>query len=279
MKKFLRYLLPVPLKKCLKYVYYGTLDVADRITGKVDPNYPPRRLNFVGSHDFRKVGEEFLEHFIALGKLKPTDQVLDIGSGIGRMAIPLTKYINKNGCYEGFDIDARGVAWCQKNITPAHQNFNFQYTDIYNLYYNKNGETLAKNFEFPYPNNSFDFVFATSVFTHLLHEDGEQYLKEIHRVLKPEGRSFITWFTLDPKTERLMKNGKSAANFKYESIDCSACFYSHPHNPEAETAYQMAWVKEQYKTHKIDKHFKIHPGWWRGEKGVSYQDIVVSKKG
>jgi hypothetical protein len=63
----------------------------------------PRRLIFVGPGDYRKTGEEFLGYFRSLGRLKPTDRVLDLGCGIGRMAVPLTRYLT-TGSYEGIDI-------------------------------------------------------------------------------------------------------------------------------------------------------------------------------
>ena len=41
-----------------------------------------------------------------------------------------------------------------------------------------------------------DVAFLTSVFTHMLPEDVEHYLDELARVLKPGGRTLITWFLL-----------------------------------------------------------------------------------
>lgn len=49
-------------------------------------------------------GEQFLQYFIELGGLKPSDRVLDVGCGIGRLAIPLTQYLDARGGYAGLDI-------------------------------------------------------------------------------------------------------------------------------------------------------------------------------
>lgn len=81
-----------------------------------------------------------------------------------------------------------------KNITPKYPNFNFQLADIYNKMYNPQGKYKASDYKFPYANETFDFVFLTSVFTHLLPQDMERYLSEIARVLKKNGRCFITFF-------------------------------------------------------------------------------------
>ncbi len=268
MKKALRYALPVPLKKILKTTVYTILDIKDTLTGVRDKAYPPRRLNFVGSADFKAVGDEFAGLFTNLGELKPTDRVLDIGSGIGRMALPLTGFL-KNGRYEGFDIDARGVQWCQQHITPNHPQFEFQYVDLYNKYYNPKATVQPAEFKFPYADNSFDFIFATSVFTHLLPDDTTHYLAEIERVLAPKGRVFSTWFVLNEDRKKRMKTESASANFAHAYKETDFCFYSHANNPEAEMAYTQKWLKSQL------KNYELHTGTWCGVDGVSYQDIVI----
>lgn len=270
MKKTLRYLVPVPLKKALKWSYYSLLDLLDWLTGKRDRCYPPRRLNFVGSADFKAVGDEFAQHFKRLGDLQTSDRVLDIGCGIGRMAIPLTDYLVA-GSYEGFDIDRRGVEWCQGNINSQFSNFNFQYVDLYNKFYNQKGSIQPQGFRFPYDDDSFDFVFATSVFTHLLPADSAHYLDEIKRVLAPGGRAFLTWFLLDQETKKLMTTESSNAHFAHAYPGTDFCFYSHQNNPEAEIAYTRKWLESQL------EEAQIYPGNWCGREGISYQDIVVWK--
>jgi SAM-dependent methyltransferase len=268
MKKALRYALPVPLKKYLKTTVYTALDIKDTLTGKRDKAYPPRRLNFVGSADFKAVGDEFAALFKSLGGLEPTDTVLDIGSGIGRMAIPLTPYLSE-GSYEGFDIDHRGVRWCQEHISKQHPQFKFQYVDLYNKFYNQKGFIQPAEFRFPYPDNHFDFVVATSVFTHLLPQDAAHYLKEIERVLSPNGTAFLTWFVLDSDRMQRMKTVSSNADFAHEYQNSKTCYYSHAHNPEAEIAYTRDWLNHQLGS------FELHTGNWCGSIGTSYQDIVI----
>ena len=81
----------------------------------------------------------------------------------------------------------KGIAWCQENITPKHPNFRFQVADIRNKEYNSGERFAASEYEFPYEDASFDFVLLTSVFTHLLPNEVENYLSEIQRVLAPGG--------------------------------------------------------------------------------------------
>lgn len=276
LKKRLKYAVPVPIKKTLKYFFYCLQDIASAIKGTNVPGYPPKRLNFVGSNEFKKIGDEFKNHFITLGHLKPNDTVLDIGCGIGRMALPLTNYLT-HGNYHGFDIDKKGVKWCQKNITPRFKNFHFKYVDIFNKYYNKKGEIQASEFSFPYENDTFDFIFATSVFTHMLPEQITHYLAEIRRVLKPGGRYFLTWFSINEEARKNITDHTAHCDLKYAYN--KQCFYSHKNVPEAEIGYTETWILEQLKNAGCAEQLKIHHGSWANrKKSFSYQDIFTGEK-
>lgn len=274
-KKRLKYVVPVGVKKALKYSLYSLQDLSDFVKG-IKSEYPPKRLNFVGSAAFKKVGDEFFEYFKKYAGLVPTDRVLDIGCGIGRIAIPLTKYLAQEGKYEGFDIDKRGIQWCQKNLTPKHPNFHFQYVDLFNKYYNKKGKIAPLEFKFPYPDNSFTFAFATSVFTHMLPADVIHYLKELNRVLSTGGRALVTFFSIDEAARDNMKNGLSPCNFQFANDENS--FYSHKNVREAEIGFLNNWVLKQI----ADCGFMVKqmlPGTWSGRKGgTSYQDIFILTK-
>ena len=172
------------------------IDSGAWLSGEVDRNIPPMRLRFVGRGNFTATGCEFLRYFTEYGGMKPDNSVLDVGCGIGRMAIPMTKYL-KEGRYRGFDIVETGINRCRENITPKHPNFEFPHADIYNKAYNPNGAGRAADFGFPCDDSSFDFAFATSVFTHMPREDTEHYLTEIGRALKPGGSLLSTWFLLN----------------------------------------------------------------------------------
>lgn len=141
--------------------------------------------------------------------------MLDVGCGSGRMALPLTGYLNSEGRYAGFDISQKAIAWCQEHITSAHPNFQFEVSDIYNSLYNPKGKYQSLDFRFPYPDASFDVVFLTSVFTHMFPPDVEHYLDEISRVLKPGGRCLCTYFLLNDESLAHIAEGKSAHNFQH----------------------------------------------------------------
>lgn len=154
-----------PIKRKISSLLEDTLI---SLLGRRDDLTPPQRTLFVGGYaDFKGVGEEFLRYFVELGGLKPHERVLDVGCGIGRMAVPLTTYLDKNGSYEGFDIVADGIHWCRKKITPKYPHFRFHLADVFNEKYNPHGRYRASEYHFPYERESFDFVFLTSVFTHI----------------------------------------------------------------------------------------------------------------
>jgi SAM-dependent methyltransferase len=137
----------------------------------LQPMTPPPTLYSVGGGDFKRIGNDFLGYFKASG-LRPDSRVLDIGSGIGRMAVPLTRYLTSE--YNGLEIVAEGVDWCQRQISSRFPNFHFTRADVYNKHYNPTGRYQARDYRFPYEDSSFDFVFLTSVFTHMLAGDVDQ---------------------------------------------------------------------------------------------------------
>jgi len=246
-------------------------DAWDAMRGRRDPLVPPRRLTvFVGAGDFRQMGEDFKRFFVELGGLKPDDDVLDVGSGIGRMAVPLLGYLS--GRYEGFDVYPAGIRWCQKQITPRYPSFRFQLADIKNELYNPNGRHSASNYRFPYDDASFDFAFLTSVFTHLLPADAGNYLNEVGRVLRKGGTCFATFFLLDQ--EQPAGDG-AQLDFRiegdgYRSISAAT--------PEVAVAYTRADIDRMLASAGLAVQSSYRGSWSGHESGTGFQDILVAVK-
>lgn len=241
--------------------------------GRRDPLIPPGSLHKVGGPHFAAAGEEFLRYFVDLCGLEPHESVLDVGCGTGRMARPLTNYL-RGGSYDGLDIVAPSVRWCQKTYTPRHPNFRFHFADIYNKAYNPGGKCRASEYRFPFADSSFDFVFLTSVFTHMLARDVENYLSEVARVMKSNGRCLITFFLLNPDSLRLIEEGLSDYGFGYE---LGRCRVEYEDVPEAVVAYDEDDVRGLYGGCGLHISEPILYGRWCGRReGLSRQDMIVA---
>jgi SAM-dependent methyltransferase len=230
----------------------------------------------VGASDFRETGEAYVKIIIQLGGLKKSDNILDVGCGIGRMAVPLMTYLDKTARYEGFDIVPEGIRWCRKTITPRASNFSFKLADLYNKQYNPDGKFKASEYTFPYDDESFDFVFLGSVLTHMLPEDMKHYTQEIKRVLKENGKCFITYFLLNEETRRLIVDGKSTLDFHYE---LDGCFTIDPSVPERAVAYDEQLIGRLLASENLVVVDPIKYGAWSGrEEYYSGQDIIRARK-
>jgi SAM-dependent methyltransferase len=269
-RKAVRFLV---LVRPVAFVRAMVLDWWDRIRGRHDALTPPRRLWFVGGGDFRAVGDDFRKHFAEIGGLRPDEDVLDVGSGVGRIAVPLTGWLQ--GRYEGIDVVRRGIEWCRQTITPRYPNFRFQVADVYNRHYNRKGKVPANEYRFPFEDQSFDFVVLTSVFTHLLPADRDNYIREIARVLRPRGRCFATFFLLNDEARRNLAAGRAVFNFRFKR---PGYWTTHRRKPEAAIAYEETDVFEKLE-HNGLQISAIRYGAWSGrDDGLSLQDIVVATR-
>ncbi|MCE7918096.1 MAG: SAM-dependent methyltransferase [Chloroflexi bacterium] len=265
--------LPRPFVRFLRDSYLALLDLRDRVTGKAGALTPPRSLHFIGGGDFESIGEVFLGHFIKVGGLKENETVLDIGCGTGRMAIPMMKYLSESGGYHGFDISKKAIAWCQRAIASRKPNFKFYYANIYNKEYNPRGKVSAAEYRFPCDDNSVDFAFATSVFTHMRRGEVERYLAELNRTLKPSGRAMVSFFILDEENRRLVKEGRAVYDFVHDLGDCLTV---DPHTPERATAFTLDDLNAMVAKAGLKIEQPILYGSWSGRKSMlDAQDIVI----
>lgn len=248
--------------------------------GTPDEVLPPRELqDWVGgggADAYKAIGNKFLGHLVDLCGLQPGDAVLDVGCGSGRMALPLTGYLSPVGRYAGFDVSREAIAWCTQNISGSHPNFDFTVADVQSSQYNPKGKYKSSDFRFPYPDGSFDVVLLASVFTHMLPADVRHYLQEIVRVLKPGGRSLITFFLLNEESLALMKEGKGPLNFEHEMQGYRT---TNIENPEAAIAYPEAFVRDLYGKCGLELREPLRYGSWSGRTdGMGGQDAVIAVK-
>ena len=250
------------------------LDAADAVTRRRDPLAPPRRLLTDDYSEFERIGNEFLGHFVELGGLEPGNRVLDIGCGLGRMAVPLTRYLSPAGSYEGFDVVEREIEWCRRAIGSRHPNFEFRVLDVHNERYNPGG---SGELAWPFADSTFDFAIATSVFTHLRPRDTAAYLAEAGRVLRPGGTLFATFFLLDGDTRPRIERGESHFSFAHGDGPAAA---EDRESFEAAVAYDADWLRERLAAAGLTIADLRH-GYWSGtaHEYLTWQDAIVARRG
>ena len=253
-----------------KALYYLLLDARYHLMGNKAQLVPPPSNS--GMANYLEIGQEFFGYFCDLGGLRPTDRVLDIGCATGRMALPLTQYLESDAAYEGFDIQEKQIRWAQKHIASKFANFNFRCVDVSNQAYSEKGRD-AESFRFPYADHSFDFVFLTSVFTHMLPKDLKNYLTEIRRVLSPGGRCLATFFILNDDSRKGIDANASTIKFRFE---VEGCLTDDPVTPEEAIAYDLRDLEQYFDGAGLGIDQPIQYGSWCGrDQFLSYQDIVV----
>lgn len=254
----------------------GTL--ARFIAGNRFMPVPPGERSFVGDGDFRAIGAEFLTHFVRLGGLDPHDRVLEIGCGIGRMALPLTQYLSAPGRYTGVDVVAAGIAWCADTITPVYPDFSFRHIDLRHDIYNPGGSKPTEAVALPFADGGFDFIYLTSVLTHLRTAEVVAYVAEIARLLRPGGRCLVSLFLLDGQALAGLRAGRSRLPF-----DPDAAGPEHsadPDHPTGAVAYDEVFLIGLFEAAGLPlARPVVHGHWSGGRPAEGFQDICVFAKG
>ena len=183
----------------------------------------------LGAARFQKGGRKATNLLRTYARLTPDSKILEIGCGCGTAAFGLAEILN-DGNYIGMDIERVSLASAKANSKLRRKGFQFELLDIRNGGYNPEGKYLATEYVFPYPDESFDIVFMTSVFTHMLTDEVLNYARQIARVLKSGGCCLLTAYLLD----REMK-----IQFPFTSQEHS---YMNEEIPEVVVSYHSAFL-------------------------------------
>ena len=239
--------------------------------------YPPQAIRaFVGPGDFVGIGNAWRDFFVESAGLAPGFRVLDVGSGIGRIAIPLTEVMGLEGSYEGLEIKQTAVDWCKNNISSRYPNFRFSHLDVLNQCYNPERKFAAAEYPFPFGAGEFDLVILTSVFTHMFPADMEHYLQEIGRVLKPGGKCVITFYLLNEYSRERIADGTSKRLFKHPINE--VCATSKPDDPEQFIAFDEAYVRRLYEGCRLRIDEIQYGGWSGREPAARRQDVILAHR-
>ena len=96
---------------------------------------------------------------------------------------------------------------------------------------------------------------AASLFTHLRPFEGERYLVEVGRVLRPGGRLIATWFLINEEAEELLAGGKARDRALQPPVKLTHSFTNergntfrspHAETPEHLVAIDKELIRDQY---------------------------------
>jgi ubiquinone/menaquinone biosynthesis C-methylase UbiE len=237
------------------------------------PKIPPTQWPKQWRKQFIRVGNEFLKTFKKHCALKPTHHILEVGSGWGRIALPLKQYLT-TGSYIGFDVNNKRVRWANKAIGKPPK-IKFFWVDLHNQAYNRKGPKKSSTYIFPFQDRTFDFVCLISVFTHMLPKDMEQYLAEIARVLKKNGTCLITYFLINEASKKAIREKKSKWDLKHKVQEYRT---ANPRNPELVIGHPETFVKSLYHKNNLKIKKTLYGKWCRPQKKWPNQDIIIAVK-
>ena len=213
---------------------------------------PPRRLmvRVAGTADaewFVRSGRAAYDAIAAHVPLDEVDAVLDFGCGCGRVARYWDGFA---GSVTGCDLDGPAVAWCRSNLPFAR--------------FEQNALAPPLAFE----NESFDLVYALSVFTHLTGELQLAWRDELRRVLRPggfllvttHGRSYLP--KLDDEEEARFERGELVVRWG-DVAGSNLCSAYHPE------AYLRDTFAQGFDLERLEPE---------GALGNPTQDLVVLRK-
>lgn len=234
-------------KRLYRWLLFRHVDAKDRANGAA-ANLPPAELRY------RVSSSPDAQNFVTIGtrcaadiesalrevgcELAEFERVLDFGCGCGRTLIHL-KDLAPQAHFDGTDIDEGAIHWCKQNLQFA----NFRV-----------GQASPPT---DYAPDSFDLIYAISVFTHLDENYQFQWLEELRRITKPGG---VLLLTVDSS---LVGDQDFVFQRSYEDGLFPAW-------------YQNAFHSEKYVRENFGKYFEVLGYLPRGMN--EHQDVVLLKK-
>lgn len=240
----------------------------------MDPPLPPDELRFMGESDreFVEIGDSLVRTISELGRVRPTDSIIDVGSGYGRLAHALMRS-GFRGTYRGFEILKPHAEWTQAHL--ANERFQFTHIDIGNSRYNPSGALSATNVNLAAYTGQADLVVLTSVFTHMFEDEIANYFHCFPRMLRPGGRVICTFFLLTKEREPLIAGNASGLRFPYARSPFAR--YHDVSDPLHAIAYDRRWVNSQARKNGLRIRRIALGDWCSGKPGDpgKYQDFVL----
>lgn len=222
--------------------------------------------------------------FNTLPKQRPL-RMLDVGCGVGRLYLAARPYLGASDTYTGMDVSNSFLEICRRRYKD--QNVSFVHLDASNPLYASDGS--VENAPWPFEANSFNFVTALSVWTHLSERDFRFYLAELGRTLAPGGKALITFFILDDDYDATLSSRTDNQShfypqpstmwiFDQPAYGSSSYFYPRwAEVPEVAIGVSKAAFDDAVAQANL-KVVQYFSGCWKEQPGLHFQDIVVFER-
>lgn len=247
---------------------------------------PPIELiaeNNIGIHDKENVLDEYKRIGTSIAKmlktrtgLRPESDVLDVGCGTGRVAMHLTEYLT-TGSYTGIDVVKSSVEWCQ-DVFRDFPNFRFIHANLYSKFYNPDASLTAEEYRFPFDDESFDVIWSSSLFTHMLMPAVDNYLEEMARVAKPGGKIWNSYLLLDEVSEPLVLGPRKDGRRMQHEVEGGRVGYKEkPEHVVGLYKDRILSLHEKYGLEIIELQLS---NWSGGRPDTKYrgQDVIIARK-
>jgi len=186
---------------------------------------------------------------------KNTLSILDIGCGKGRIPRKLIEDLSLNVefNYTGFDIDSNDIN--ENNaFFRCDKRFTFTHIDYMNKMYNPNAPTTEPVFDFL--DDSYDVIWAWSVFSHLDINDFERYMRLISHKLARNGLAFITCFS----RYEAKQNPEYTPNYIFlENSDLPANGGKQDESNLTAVCYNPSWIDDLLMTLGLEVMMSCYP--------------------
>jgi SAM-dependent methyltransferase len=141
------------------------------------------------------IGSQFWLECFAKAYVNAKADIVEIGCGCGRIAMHLNAdYFS--GTYLGIDIDPEMIEYCRSHFPSPRFSFRLS-PHTSSIYRAANCSVQKANvFTIAKPDSK-DFIYSTSLFTHLLEAEMAFYLRESFRALRYDGMIIMSFFCIE----------------------------------------------------------------------------------
>jgi SAM-dependent methyltransferase len=241
---------------------------------------PVRLCNLTGGGPatFEAIALAHIRNINSACGLRHGMNVVEVGCGIGRDAIPLTEIPGPDGRYIGIDVIAESIQWCSNNITARHPNFTFVHQDIQDDLHNPSGTIDVLAISLPVPDCWCDLIILQSVFTHMLRDTVFHYLNEFRRVIQPRGLIYATVFLVDDEIlASARETNLTEWNLRFEHSAGVGVYINDLDHPTGAVAYREDVLDELVEDAGLRPVGPIRRGAWSGSDTLAFdaQDVLV----